>query len=393
MNDFRVTLQIFSGSFLKKETSYSEIEQKLLSVLPRLPVNKVLMGWALDKTIYEKTAEFLAKRDIDFYLWFPVFSETGALRELSALVDFTGQRIESRKGHKNEDFSFCCPHNPQNTEKILDIFEQEFASIPFNGVFLDRIRYPSFANKHEPGSKSVLTCFCPHCIEFYERENFNIEQLRNVLSRSTQLGITEYRDNGEYVFNDPAIACFFSLKASNISKSLRRLCGYFREKNYSIGLDVFAPFLSAFVGQNLKTLSGLCDFMKPMMYRVTNAPAGLPFETEALLGETNCASDSRRLEFYKILGINPKTIPFDLTFTVKELKNLSFSSACDVYAGLEINKIENIAEANPDYIEKTIEAYAQTGIQGLALSWNLLNMPEENLAKAAETIKLLTKQK
>jgi len=185
------------------------------------------MGWALDKTLYEKTAEFLAKQNIDFYLWFPVFSETGALKDLSALTDFLGQRIEIRP---EEDFSFCCPGDSQNIEKILGTFDKEFSSVRFNGVFLDRIRYPSFANDY--GFKSVFSCFCPHCFAIYERENFNIDQLRNTLSHPAYRPsvIKECCSSGKYVFGDSILEAFFSLKSSIILDSLRRICQHFWEK-------------------------------------------------------------------------------------------------------------------------------------------------------------------
>ncbi|MDR1838159.1 MAG: hypothetical protein LBQ93_01035 [Treponema sp.] len=392
-------VQIFSGGFLEEAVPYEEVERKLISVLPQLPITKVIMGWSPDKALYEKTAKFLAERNIDFYLWFPVFSETGALEDLSPLVDFRDQRIECRK---DEDFSFCCP-NLQNTEKILGIFEREFSSINFSGVFLDRIRYPSFANGN--GFGSVFSCFCPECRAVYKSKSFNIEQLKAALSSvaDTPLGITEYRGNGEYVFKDSALSDFSRMKAEIISEKLRQICGYFRERGYSIGFDVFAPFLSPFVGQDLKTLSGLCDFIKPMMYRITHAPAGLPFETEAFLQQTGNKDVAKKQNFYKLLGIDPglqpgaesesltlKKRPFDLAFAVKELQNLSASSACPVYAGVEINRVKDIAESDRFYIEETVKAYAQAGVRGLALSWNLLDMPDENIAQAADSIKNLS---
>jgi hypothetical protein len=392
--DLEVILQIFSGGFLDKAVSYEEVERKLNSVLSRLPVRKVIMGWALDKTLYEKTAEFLDKHNIDFYLWFPMFSETGALKDLNALIDFMGQCTEILP---EEDFSFCCPADSQNMEKILDIFDKEFSSIRFNGVFLDRIRYPSFANAH--GFNSVFSCFCPHCLAIYERENFDIDRLKNALSHPAckPSVIKEYCGSGKYVFEDPILEAFFSLKSGIILDSLRRICGHFREKGYGIGFDVFAPFLSPFVGQNLVRLSGLCDFIKPMMYRVTRAPAGLPFEAEALLKETDYVSDLESSEFFKLTDTSAmsfadiKKIPFNLNFAARELQDLSFSSACPVYAGVEINRIKDIAEAHPPYLEETIMGYVQTGIKGFALSWDLLDAPEENIVKATDIIKRINR--
>ena len=306
-------LQIFTNGFLGKAVSYEAVEQKLNSALSRLHADKVIMGWAPDRALYEKTAEFLLKKNIEFYFWFPVFSETGGLKDLSPLLDLQGRRIQGQ-GHGEEDFSFCCPNNLQNIERIIEIFEEDFASIPFTGVFLDKIRYHSFANARGSvtgqGLMGVLSCFCPHCLALYKKENLNPRELDHAFSfsGSAPLGIQSYNYCGDYTFENPVTAQFFLLKSRFITQSLERICGYFRGKKLKIGFDVFAPFLSPFVGQDLKSLSALCDFMKPMMYRITRAPAGLPYETETLLCETGFAYGHENISFFRtgIEGIKQK---------------------------------------------------------------------------------------
>jgi len=385
-------LQIFSGNFLEEAVSYERVEQKLLSVLPRLPVSKVLMGWSPDKSLYQRVANLLKKENVEFYLWFPVFSETGRLASLNPLTSIFDEKPENAAVHWEEDFSFCCPAETTNIEKILNVFEENFSSIPFTGVFLDRIRYPSFAQGQAggDGKRSVFTCFCPHCRSIYEKENFDFAELKSALMDldsvldSAPLGITAYRGNGEYSFSESVISRFFSIKAEIIYKSVRQICDYFRSKGLRIGFDVFAPFLSPFVGQNLSLLSGLCDFIKPMMYRRTNAPAGLPFETEAFFNNCGCVDTNKKKSFGNIIGFDPVQKTFDLAFAVAELKRLEASSACPVYAGLEINRIENLAEIDPDYIKETAKAYASSGIRGLVLSWDLLEAPEENIRRVID---------
>ena len=404
-----VILQIFSGGFLGNAVPYKVIEDKLASVLPRFPVRKVIMGWSTGKDIYEKTASFLAKSGIELYFWLPVFSETSSIRELSPLVDFQGKPIEGGAGHSDENFAFCCPNNPQNIERILDIYESNFSSIPFNGIFLDKIRFPSFANGFlanelstgdpsadglladgragSPGKSCVFSCFCPHCLALYEKLNIDAEKLKDALSRqySAPMGIKKYMGSGIYSFENETIQAFFSAKADIITRSLEQICRYFRAKNLGIAFDVFAPFLSPFVGQNLIELSKICDFMKPMMYRLTNAPAGLPYEVEALFRETGF----RALSPVRSFSGNTTSIIPDLTsldYTASELHRLALSSACPIYAGIEINRKKDIAEVYPPYIKETIRTYDRTGIHGFALSWNLLDAPEENVAIAAKTI-------
>jgi len=401
--DIEIIIQILCGGYKGEAVSFEEVERKLSSVLPRLPVRKVIMGWNPDRKLYEKTAAYLAKRNIELYLWLSVFSETCVMRDLAALVDINGRRIERKEEHEGEDFSFSCPGDRHNIEKILDIYENEFASIPFSGVFLDKIRYPSFANGYGPGQgySGVFSCFCPSCLATYEKENFDIARLKSALARlafgpasgpsksyPAPLSIREYRGNGEYLFEEEALASFFSQKSRVISESLKSICQYFRDKGLGIGLDVFAPFLSPFVGQDLRILSGLCDFIKPMMYRVTQAPAGMPFETGALLRETNC-SRSQSSEFYRLLGINPAKYPFDLDFASRDLAGMAASSSCPVYAGMEINRVPTLAETSPGYVAETIRAYSKTGVKGFALSWSILDAPEENIIAAEEAINTL----
>ena len=376
----KVSVQLFSGGFLGKAAAFKTVEEKLASALTQLSVDRVIMGWAPDRSLYEKTAEFLAKKDIEFFLWFPVFSETGGLRNLNPLVDYRNRELRIERTPKDEDFSFCCPADQRNIEKIIDIFEKEFSSIPFTGVFLDKIRYPSFAQ----GRDAVFSCFCPQCREKYEEKNLDVNEIKSSLSRqySSPLSISGYQGNGGYAFAVTRISQFFALKAEIILQSLKRICHYFRALNYKIGLDVFAPFLAPFTGQDLISLSALGDFMKPMMYRITHSPAGLPFELNALLREARCAEE--RQAFCKTLGINAEAPVFDLAFTLRELHSLNAFAACPVCAGIEINRKKGIAEASPGYIEETMEAYAGAGIKEFALSWDLLNAPPENVAKAGE---------
>jgi len=367
-----VAVQIFCGGFSGTAVPFEAVEEKLLSFIKRFRVTKVIMGWSTEKSLYEKTAALLLKHNIEFYLWFPVFSETGALRDLSPLVDYTGNVIERENNNSSEDFFFCCPNDRFNIAKITGIFNEHFSSIKFRGIFMDKIRYPSFAGSR--GKDGVFSCFCPECMKIYLNENFDVEKLKLSLydPEFSLPGIKRYYGNGRYEFHDKVMSSFFQIKKNIIYYSLQRICMYFRERNYKIGFDVFAPFLSPFTGQDIVKLSGLCDFIKPMMYRITHAPAGLPYETEALQRHTGNKTISNKF--------------FSLDFCVKELENLSFESFCHVYAGIEINRINNIAHSDPVYIEETINAYLKTGIRGFVLSWNLLDMPEDNIEKVAQLL-------
>jgi len=375
--DKEIVLQIFTGGFRGRSATFENVRRKLDYLTSRIKISKVIMGWSLNPELYKDTQKYLSQRGIEFYFWTPVFSEIDVLKECIPLIDYQGKGIENYTWHEQEDFTFYCCNHPQNSFNFLRVFEENFSSIGFTGVFLDKIRYPSFAN----GLQGVFTCFCPHCQIKYKSAGFDPMDLEGLISKlkqeSSPFGITKYYQ-GKYSFENDVWNKFFNLKSQFISDAVKRIAYYFVEKQYKIGLDVMSPFVSQFVGQDIKTLSSFSDFVKPMMYRMTNAPAGLPFELEHLLQKIG-SNESQRNAFYRILDFDPLKHPFDIDFAVKELEGLAQTTQSPIYPGLEINRIKDIAEVSPSYIEETIEAYGQVGVKGFVLSWNLLDAPEENV--------------
>ena len=374
--DKEVILQIFSGGFDEPPATFESIMQKLAPVVSQVRVSKVFMGMSVDTDLYARIRDYLYKNDIEFYCWLPVFAELDVLKEGKPLIDFHGKDKTEYELAEREDFTFYCPNHPENLLNVLQVFEENYASIGFTGVFLDKIRYASFAN----GLNNVLTCFCPFCQIKYRDAGFipkDLEQAINALPhKHAPFGAIAY-DMGRYTFDDERWNMFFRLKNEFITEVLQGICRYFSEKQYKIGLDVFAPFASHFVGQDIPALSGFVDSIKPMMYRVTNAPAGLPFELEAILQES-ASNGAQREAFYRLLGFDAGKQPFDLDFTVRELDDLVRQSKAPVYPGVEFNRAQ-IAPVTPAYIEETVNAYAQTGVKGFVMSWNLLNAPQENI--------------
>jgi len=371
-----VILQIFSGGFAETPATFESIMQKLEPIVSRIKVAKVFMGMSVDTDLYAKIRDYLYKNDIEFYFWLPVFAELDALKEGHPLIDFSGKDKSDYQLTEREDFTFYCPNHPQNILNVLQVFEEHYASIGFTGVFLDKIRYASFAN----GLNNVLTCFCPFCQIKYRSAQFvpqDLEQAINTLQKKkVPFGAIAY-NQGRYTFDDDRWNKFFHLKNEFITDALRNICHYFSGKHYKISLDVFAPFASHFVGQDIPELSTFVDSVKPMMYRVTNAPAGLPFELEAIVQETTI-NETQRKAFYNLLEFDAGKQPFDLDFAVKELDDLVKQSKAPVYPGVEFNRGQ-IAPVTPAYIGETIKAYAQTGVKGFVMSWNLLNAPQENI--------------
>lgn len=338
-------MQIFTGGFNAAHPNrglFDRVRSALDAVTAALPVTKVIMGWSLDAELYAQTREYLADKHIALFLWLPVFAEMSALNAESfgggaALpepvyaLDNTGRRAGANADmawQPDENFDFLCPAHADNRAFAVRVYDRYFAGVGFDGVFLDKIRYPH-----------VSSCFCPRCAAAYRQAGFT--------------GHTLDGDN---------MRVYFDIRRRVVTEAVTEVAQQFKQRGLRIGLDVFAPFLSDYVGQDILALSGLCEFIKPMMYRATHAPAGLPYEAALL----------RRAGFDVAGG------SFDAAFCAQEITVLSQTVRCAVYPGVEVNHIPHVAETTPAYVTETVGAYARAGEGGVVLSWNLLEAPEEN---------------
>ena len=391
MNKEELIIQISTGGYLEHKVTYEEISEALKPLLRRLPVKSVIIGWSLDRELYKSVLSLLKDYGVKCFLWLPVFSETGLLAEdVGRLLDSGGKEVKSYSLSKGENFEFYCPNQKRNIEAFLNIYEENFGDLAFDGVFLDKIRYGTFAN----GLSGVFSCFCPECQERYKMLLINQEALKAEMEKVRRgegnyaerpLGIKSY-ECGCYDFEHPVWELFFRKKSEDITDALRIITDYFRKRGLFVGMDTFAPFLGYFAGQNVAHLSSMADFVKPMMYRITDAPAGLPFETDYLLKETvkgDTAEDEKAVKaagnhLFRALGCKePIQGRFDLDFVKKELSYMAELSA-PVYCGIEINK-NHVAPAVPDYILENLRGLKGVPIQGYVLSWDILSAPEENI--------------
>jgi len=368
----QIVVQIRNGGFTGTAVDSHLIQRRLAAALDKLPITKVIMGWSTDATSYRDAAEWLAARGVDLYLWLPVFSELGSLANCSPVIGCFGDAPRKYQLDEDENFEFYCPNNPTNTDAVIDVWRSQFASIGFTGVFLDKIRYPSFVNGLDGG----LTCFCARCRQTFTDAGVDVDKLlRDVDSLKTMgtpFGASQYAD-GHYRFDDDNWQRYFDTRCDIVFESLKSICTTLRADGCSIGLDVFAPFMSHFVGQDIRRLSTLADFVKPMMYAATAAPAGLPFEMGAMLNEIGVP----RQPYCEIIGCDDSQTPFDLTFCARQIEQLRAHTRSPILPGIEINRIDGIAPTDTEYITRCLDTYSQS--DGFVLSWNLLDAPDAHI--------------
>ena len=361
-------LQIFTGSWHSAKPEAGDIVQKIGAICTRIPVDQVIIGWNTDPMLYKEVGSFLHRRGIGMLLWLPVFSEVSAVAQPDGAVDLFGQPVVPAIRQEGEDFLFGCPSSPRNLQIVKDVYETYFSGCGFDGVFLDKIRTQSFV----AGVSGVLSCGCPRCRRAYLKRGVDTDAVRNLYAEkgSSFFDLASYPMNGEFVLKEKLAARFFEAKEEIVAEAAAELCGYFHAKGLIVGLDLFAPAVSRFVGQNYPLITKHADFIKPMLYRMTEAPAGIGYEYA--LFEKHAPN---------VLG--RKKLTMDRAFLDTQLQAIQ-SIACKKYPGVEINYRADIARTNPGYITESLAAIRAYGFEGAALCWNVMQAPEAHIDAIAK---------
>ena len=355
-------LQVFSGSWHTAGRRAEDVIRKIGSLSSRLDVSSVIVGWRPDPGFYREVGSFLRGCGISMLLWLPVFSSAPGIAESDLMLDLSGEPVSSPFGDE-EAFRFVCPSSGRNLRNIQDIYETYFSGCGFDGVFLDRVRGQSFA----AGVSGVLSCGCEACRRAFLERGVDLSAVRKRYEEKQDafFDMLSFPADGEFVLADPLAQRFFEVREEIIAGSVGEIAGWFREKGLTVGLDLFAPAISRFAGQSYPRLSAAADFVKPMLYRRTDAPAGIGYEYK--LFEKNAPAARGR--------ISPT---MDRAFLDSQL-DAAARAACAVYPGIEVNYDPDTVRTDPGYIAESLAAAETHGFEGAVLCWDITDAPDENL--------------
>ncbi len=364
----KTIIQIFTGGWKTANYTAEAIVKRLEEVTSLLPVEKVIIGWNLDQALYRQVGSFLKKRSIDMLLWLPVFAESNSLYDAHEALDINGKTIKPPKAMGEESFSFCCPTSLLNRENGYRIYEEHFRDCGFAGVFLDRIRTQSFVS----GVPGVLSCGCERCRKAFMERGVDLDRVRALYEEKKDHFFDAAGCSPEkgFAFRETLAERFFEVKGELVSEAVVDICGHFQSMGMQTGLDLFAPLMSVFVGQPFEKISEKADFIKPMLYRKTEAPAGIGFEYELL---KKCAPEA----------IGYPDLVADEDFLRRQA--LAFAGLpCGKYPGIEVNYREDIARTDPKYIRESLRVLRDAGMDGVTLSWDVMLAPDDHLKAVSE---------
>lgn len=363
-------IQIYTGGVSGRNISTQQIAQKLES-LENSGTDGIIVGWSLEQEIYRWLRAYTKERGIELYLWFQVLAEFKSLGDFTAVRTLNGKTLQSTVFDGDEEFSFYCPSHPDTHKSLVHIYESYFSDIDFDGVLLDRIRFPSLVTDRN----ALFSCTCPFCMEKLRQrgiERADAEEVELQINKEAKKGaflcIEGYK-NGIYTFRSRKVEDYLNARTELITEVVKPLADYFRAKGMKVGLDLFAPFLSVFVGQDYAELSRAADFIKPMLYRHTDTPAGMKYELEGMAGEMAGG-------LKQIVGMEDGRLT---DFMEKELEAAQRLSACEIYAGMEVHTAKGLPLVRPQSVREGVELTEKMKCAGRVASWNILEASRENL--------------
>ena len=357
-------VQVSLGGWHSPDYTAEEIVSRIDSVAALIPVEKVIIGWSIEPGIYRAVGEHLHARGIKMLLWLPVFAETEEVCDNTPAVDLWGQMPANYDLAAGEGFRFNCPTDPQNAANVVGLYDKYFSDCGFDGVFLDRIRTQSFVS----GVSGVLSCGDESCEKQFAAEGVDLQVVRDEWEKLGDrfLSVRGYTPEGGFVFENAVAAKFFEAKGHVVSRAVAGVADALKAKGLEIGMDLYAPFMAPFVGQDYAILAEHADFIKPMLYRRTFAPAGMGFEYDLL------RKAAPEAEGYP-------TFAMDVEFLESQLTAME-PYPCAKYPGIEINYRKDVVPTSPEYVTESLEAVMRHGFNGAVLSWNIMEAPVAHIA-------------
>ena len=260
------------------------------------------------------------------------------------------------------------PGLPPTPGQVSSVKAQHHGQVTAGGTaahpqFLVRKPSPRPGN----GVGGVLNCGCPLCAAEFKAEGIDIEMIKEEWEEKGDdfLSVKAYTPSDGFVFTNPAAADFFKAKGHIVSKAVASIADSLRKRGLEIGMDLYAPFMSPFVGQDYEILAAHADFIKPMLYRQTFAPAGMGFEYDLLKKAVPGASGYPEFAM-------------DLDFLHSQLEAME-SYSCAKFPGIEINYRKEVVPTSPEYVTESLEAVKSHGFEGIVLSWNIMEAPLAHL--------------
>ncbi len=345
----------------------------------------------------------------EVFLWYNLLSDIEGMQESDLVVNWRGERSRGwggwaeKEAEVHETFRFVCPNNPAAKEKTLRRLRELLVRYPFDGVFLDKIRFPSPAN----GLNEVLSCFCDHCRRAAAANGLDLASVarsfeeRFVPSEASpanrgDAGAKSWLD--ELVAANPFLSAFLRFRSDSITRLIAEAHNEASHLGRKVSLDLFSPGLASVVGQDYRALSRYSVWAKPMTYRVAMGPAGLRLEIPALVEGVAVMFDLSESSIsdwaaVHVPGFNSDTLRLTresavpLSMMTSEIAEaVRLMRPVPVYFGLELVSHPGVIEITPALVNDMVRAGRKARAAGTIISWDLMHAPVNGLEALAAAV-------
>ena len=391
----QIAIQYLEGCPELAARPVDAVRRRLRIAGEKLPISSILIGWHLPHHLLEACRQETAKLEAKFYRWHPLLSGDGTFYPRPEWKVF-GLNGEPIAGFQDmPEFTFVCPNRPAAAEAVLRRVDEIISSGDYDGVFLDRIRFPSPASN----PTAALGCFCESCQQAATQKDLDLAEIRTTLQEWVKKPSGRC-DMVRLLLQPPetqpdtqqaqALQTFIKFRSESITTFVSKVVDQFHANGLLVGLDCFSPMLAPMVGQDLRALGKPVDWVKLMSYAHTLGPAGLPFELLELAELLTAQADLKTTDAMQFL-INAVNLPLPNDPTTLRRKGLSSQALqlevkrgldqidTPVLFGVELVEIEGVAELDSLQIREDLSAVHALQPAGLALSWDLWDMPLDRL--------------
>jgi hypothetical protein len=392
MSKQKIISQLSTSHSSQQRLDITEISKKLKSVHDALNLSILILGSHENSEVFNQIFQNKSDYCSEVYLWYNLLSDFEGHASTQTVVNYQGKKSEKWDGWEQSDvqesFVFACPNQPD----IIRLHEEQLESIlrkyPFDGIFLDKLRFPSPASSLE----MTFSCFCPYCQEKAEKQNLDLLHVKTLLGRESIINSINFNHWMEAESEKKSLLSkYFKFRNQSIADlvaAIRKIC---IKNKVSLGLDLFTPYFSNLVGQNYRQLCDSADWIKPMIYRYALGPAGIRLEMRELINSlrTNYGFSSEEI-FQLASRISPDLTPdyfskmindcVPFSFIEKEIMDsINFSHGKPVYIGIETVSFPGVIDIKPDHLFESLQFIKNSQADGVVLSWDLFHTPIENI--------------
>jgi len=362
----------------------AKVRLRLRQAFELLPISIVILGWDLPPHLEEAVAKETTRHNATLYRWHPLLaSDAGfALPDEWRPINLRGEPVPGFKGLP--EFTFICPNRTDVQEWIAERIEVAAQRGIYQGLFFDRMRFPSPAENPE----RHLACFCKYCQRIASDSGLDLEVVRHQIE-SFLTDADRAKAFTQALFtptNDSVLESFFTFRFESITRIIQYAAKLARSHGLSVGLDCFSPTLTRLVGQDLSALNKSCDWIKLMTYPRVFGPAGLPFELRALANWLTTKFKVNQAEAKQIVnegsGLSLSANGLESESIAHEIQRGRDAGITNLLAGIALVEVEGIHAPTLEQIRSDIAACKDA--DGLAISWDLWHIKPEYLSAIQE---------